>query len=141
MKRIIHLLLIIIPLTGACQTSSSNQIDIVGIWTLTELNNPNKFENTWEFKSDNVFNELKYKTDGDTNLVPDENGTWSLENTTLKLTITGEKINGKQKLFEKPQILKFDVSKKGTNYILNVINRKVRVKNPIKLQLTKKKIT
>lgn len=134
MKHILSILFILISFTGSCQTSSGERINIVGVWTLTDYNNPNKFENTWEFTTDNVFNELKYKSDGDTTLVPDENGTWLLEGKKLTITVIGEDVNGEQKLYEKPQILELEVIKKGENYILLVfVDGKTT-----KLRLTKK---
>jgi hypothetical protein len=77
-KNLSIILLTLISLAGSCQSSSTAKMNIVGVWTLTDYNAPNKFEDTWEFRADSIFNELKHKTDGDSTLVPDENGAGQL---------------------------------------------------------------
>jgi hypothetical protein len=96
-------------------------MNIVGVWTLTDYNAPNKFEDTWEFRADSIFNELKHKTDGDSTLVPDENGVWTIEGNRLRVTIIGEDTEGEQKLYDKPQIMEFKMTREGADYILIVI--------------------
>jgi len=97
------------------------QGDLLGIWTVTDFNNPNRFEDTWEFKSNGVFNELKYISDLDTIMAPDENGTWNVKDNELLITVTGEHHNGNQLIYEKPQVMKFEISRKEDEYILDVI--------------------
>jgi hypothetical protein len=122
MKNILSILLVLITVAAACQSSSSDKIEITGIWSLTDYNDSSKFEDTWEFTSDSVFNELKHKSDGDSTLVPDENGIWRLEGIRLKITVTGEDTRGEQTFYEKPQIMEFEITKEGADYILTVIS-------------------
>lgn len=122
MKNILSILLVLITVAAACQSSSiGDKIEIIGIWFLTDYNDSSKFEDTWEFTSDSIFNELKHKSDGDSTLVPDENGTWKLEGKRLEITVIEEDTRGEQMLYEKPQIMEFTIAKEGADYILTVI--------------------
>jgi len=140
MKNILSILLVLITVAATCQSSSSgNKIEITGIWSLTDYNNSNKFEDTWEFTSDSIFNELKHKSDGNSTLIPDENGTWKLEGKRLRITVTGEDTRGEQKLYEKPQIMEFEITKVGADYMLTVIaDGGASDGKTTKLRLTKK---
>lgn len=122
MKNILSILLVFIAVAAACQSSSSgDKIEIIGIWLLTDYNDSSKFEDTWEFTSDSIFNELKHKSDGVSALVLDENGTWKLEGNRLRITVTREDTRGEQMLYEKPQIMEFEITKEGADYVLTVI--------------------
>ncbi len=95
--------------------------------------------NTWEFTSDSIFNELKHKSDRDSTLVPDVNGTWKLHGKRLRITVTGEYRRGEQELFEKPQIAEFEIKKEAAHYIIIIINNGgVSVGKTTKLRLTTK---
>lgn len=96
MKKHLSILLIFLTFFATCQTSEIDKIEIIGTWSITDFYESGKFKNIWEFKSDSIFNELKYKNDGDTTLAPDENGTWKLEEKKLKITVTGEDYRGVQ---------------------------------------------
>jgi len=121
MKNILSILSVLITLVGACQSSNNDKIQLIGIWILTDYSDSDKFEDTWEFTADSIFNELKHKADGDPTLIPDENGTWEIEGKRLRVTITGEDSRGEQKLYPKPQIMEFDIIKEGADYILTVV--------------------
>jgi len=139
MKNILKILLLVMPVIGISQTQNNSKIKLEGIWTLTDFNNPDKFEDTWQFTSDNIFNELKHKADGDETLVVDENGTWILTKKNLKITVTGEDTKGEQKLYAKPQVMEFEISKDGNDLILNVlVDGGASDGKTIKLRLTKK---
>lgn len=121
MKKILSTLLVLMTFVGACQSSGCDKIEIIGIWSLTDYNDSSKFEDTWEFTYDSIFNELKHKSEGDSTLIPDEYGTWTLEGKRLKIIVKGEDIRGEPKLYRKPQIMEFEITKEGTDYILKVI--------------------
>ena len=139
MKNILSILLILISLNVSCQSARDEKINLVGVWILTDYNNPDRFKDTWEFTTDNIFNELKFKADGDTPLVPDENGTWLLKGEKLTITVTGEDTRGEQKLYKKPQILEFEITKRGEDYVLSVpVDGGASDGKTTKLRLTKK---
>jgi len=123
MKTYLSILFVFIAVLGICQSSVSNKIELIGSWTLTDFNDPDKFNDTWEFKTDSVFNELKHKADGDATLFPDENGTWSIKGEKLRITITREDHNGVQVLYEKPQVVEFNIIGEGEAYVLTVITK------------------
>ena len=110
-----HYFLILISLILCSCTSKTepkqekHSASIVGVWTVEDYYNKDNFTNFWEFKSDYTFNELKYERDNSNVLKPDENGVWVYEDSILKITVKGEDINGKYKLFKQPQILTFKV--------------------------------
>jgi hypothetical protein len=140
MKNILTILVLSITLIGYNQSkdttnSKNSKIKLVGIWILTDFNQPDKFEDIWEFTSNNIFNELKFKADGDRTLVPDGNGTWILKENKLTITVIGESFNGKKNLYKKPQVMHFELSKEGDDIILIV----VRTGKTDVLRLTKKK--
>ncbi len=110
------------------------KIDLVGVWNLTFISESYAAK-CWEFKTDGVFNVLEGIQDGDTILVPDENGTWLIKGDKLIITITGEATNGKQKLYEKPQVLEFDVINDKEEIILKTLDRRGKL---ISLLITRK---
>jgi len=121
MKKILSISFVLLTITGVYHFSSSDKIEIIGTWSITDYHDSSKFEDTWEFTSDNIFNELKAKFDGDSTLVPDENGTWILEGQKLTIIVIAEDVNGKQKLYKKPQIMTFEIIKEDEDYILEII--------------------
>ena len=130
MKNILSVLLVFISLAGFSQSTEkiSSAIDLIGVWSLYENNQTDSFEDIWEFTAEHIFNELKSKQDGDTALVPDENGTWKLEQNKLTITITGEETNGVQKPYETPQVVNFEISKEGDALLLVVMREQDKVK-------------
>lgn len=99
---------------------------IIGIWTVTDFNSSEKFEDTWEFKEDGVFNELKLKGSessehGDGSLIADENGTWKMQGDTLMIIATGEYSKGKPYLYDDPIIWTFKVTEIGKEFKLTIL--------------------
>jgi hypothetical protein len=95
---------------------------VVGIWKVTDYDNPSKFEDFWELKENGVFNELKNgheELKKDT-LVADESGTWKYESDSLFLTVTSEITNGKRENYKTPQYLNFGVQVKADTVILSI---------------------
>ena len=121
MKKSLIVITILTIVIWCLQAQLGFQVDLLGVWTVTDFHDPNKFEDTWEFKANGIFNELKYVSDGDAIMAPDENGSWNVEDNELLITITGEYHNGNQVRYEKPQVTKFKVSKGNDEYILDVI--------------------
>lgn len=108
-------------------TATTNKLNIetspplIGIWTLTSFDNPTAFTDTWEFKANGIFNELKYVNDGDKKMSPDENGSWQLRADTLIMTVIQEYHNGILVKYEKPSIAHFLVEQIEQDYKLTLL--------------------
>lgn len=104
---------------------TKSEINLVAIWTLTDFDNPERFNDIWEFKANGIFNELKRTgTEGSETggvLKPDENGTWSLKEDILTQIVTGEDVRGKPFLYDKPVTWKFQVEQVGEDFKLTMI--------------------
>ncbi len=118
--------------------------DLTGIWIVTDNNDTKKFNDTWEFKENGIYNELKLigaegSEVGDGSLVADENGTWKLSGDTLTIIVTGEYTDGKPYLYEEPVTWSFQVSKKDNVLKFNVLTMSHKT-NPttLTLKLTRK---
>ena len=145
MKKVLSIFFLLASLFCSCQNVNSSEeiypkINLIGIWVVTNYDNPNTFKDYWEFKSDGTFNELKYKTEGgDNSLTQDENGSWILNKNHLNITVTQEEHNGKQVLYEEIQSLEFLIFTEGKDYILHIQSKVESDKGKItKLRLSKK---
>lgn len=72
------------------QLMPSDQVALIGVWTVTDYTERDRFNDIWELKQDGVFNELKYMSDGNEALVIDENGLWFQDEGILTIEVRGE---------------------------------------------------
>lgn len=135
MKNILTVLFILTASVSFSQVEKNSKVELIGIWALTDFVDPDKFEDTWEFTADSTFNQLKYKSDGDRTLIPDENGSWTLKEKKLQIVVTGERTNGKQKRYAKSQVMEFEVSKNEDDVILTLM---IKGTKATKFKLVKK---
>jgi hypothetical protein len=136
MKQLILSLLLFISFSCFSQVLKPQ---LVGVWDLTNANNPKHFTDTWELTENDVFNELKWcceasKTDS---LIADENGSWVIKNDTLIITVTNEMQGGKKTIYPKPQIMKLFIKKENSYFLLYPF--KNGKKEEIVLKLEKRK--
>jgi Lipocalin-like domain len=147
MARLTSILILLSLLTFATAFGQTDTIkvkkqsfDLTGIWILTDYTDPKKFSDMWEFKADGKYYELKYKKDGSSELVPDENGTWSLTDITLTIIVTGEYTNGEPHRYEKPITWSFKLTEDGKDLKLDILSDSTRTSSSIAtLRLTKYK--
>jgi hypothetical protein len=121
----------ILSISISCRISNKDKekielSDMTGIWTVSDYNDTKKFSDTWEFKENGIFNELKLKGEedsefGDGSLIADENGTWTLINNVLTIIATGEYINGKPFLYDEPITWTFKVIKEDEILRLDIL--------------------
>jgi len=138
MRIIPTILLLIFPAIGFSQTEIVTEFEMIGIWILTDFDQPEKFRDFWEFTSDGIFNELKYKSDSDTTLVSDESGTWNIINGKLKITVTREDTGGQQKKYSQAQIIEFEISKEVEDIIIYpILGNSINMDKKDKLRLKK----
>ena len=112
------------------------QKELVGIWKLTNANDPSKFSDTWELKENQTFNELKQCCEGSNidSLISDETGTWTLKKDTLIITGTGEMHKGEKIIYPKPQTMKFLTKKQDKHFLLTPIKKGIIQNITLKLE-------
>lgn len=138
MRNLVALVFLLTSELGFGQNTATEDFNLVGIWTITDFNDPDQFEDIWEFTAAHIFNELKYPFDGAPNLVPDETGTWLLLGEGLQITITGEDINGTQENYETPQVMEFEVIVDGSEVILKlIVDDESQGGGPVRLRMSK----